>query len=207
MSPLRHKTLSAAIALVVCGLCLTFVSCKPGAPEAEDELAGVTQFVANGSFEDMDGQNPKGWRPRSWQRGGAEFAVASIGHTGARSVMVSSEKGADASWMAAVPELRATACWTPQYSANRRSSSWAFLPWTSMPDLRTSTTALTSSSPIIGFDIGIITSSSSSCPLIKIAGSWGARPCRPKLNPAYRISSKPRREVEFRLEIPSRYSE
>jgi alpha-N-arabinofuranosidase len=79
------------------------VACKSGAPQAEDELAGVIQFVANGSFEDMDGQNPKGWRPRSWQRGGAEFAVAAIGHTGARSVMISSEKGADASWMAAVP--------------------------------------------------------------------------------------------------------
>jgi len=103
MSPLRHKTLYATIALVACGLSLTFVACKPGAPAAEDDLAGVTQFVANGSFEEMDGQNPKGWRPRSWQRGGAEFAVASSGHTGARSVMISSEKGADASWMAAVP--------------------------------------------------------------------------------------------------------
>jgi alpha-N-arabinofuranosidase len=67
-------------------------------------LAGVKQFISNGSFEEMDGENPKGWRHRSWQRGSdASFAVESSGRTGGRSVMISSEKGADASWIATVP--------------------------------------------------------------------------------------------------------
>jgi alpha-N-arabinofuranosidase len=90
--------------MIACGLLLSFVSCRTGGPQAGDELAGVTQFVANGSFEEMDGENPKGWRPRSWQRGGgAEFAVEAVGRTGGRSVRISSEKGADASWLATVP--------------------------------------------------------------------------------------------------------
>ena len=59
-----------------CGLLFALAACKSEAPQAGDELAGVTQFVANGSFEEMDGENPKGWRHRSWQRGGdAVFAV------------------------------------------------------------------------------------------------------------------------------------
>jgi alpha-N-arabinofuranosidase len=89
--------------IIACGLVLSFVSCGTRGPRAGDELAGVTQFVANGSFEEMDGENPEGWRPRSWQRGGAAFAVEPTGHTGGRSVMISSEKGADASWLATVP--------------------------------------------------------------------------------------------------------
>jgi len=85
------------------GLMLNMAGCKSDEPRIEDELAGVTQFVVNGSFEEMDGENPTGWQPRSWQRDGAKFAVETAGHTGGRSVMISSEAGADASWVAAVP--------------------------------------------------------------------------------------------------------
>ena len=77
--------------------------CKPGVPDAADEFAGVTQFVTNGSFEDMDGDRPAGWRPRRWQRGEAAFAVDSPGRAGERCVSISSETGADASWMTAIP--------------------------------------------------------------------------------------------------------
>ena len=97
----------AALALIIpaaCGLLLGLAGCKAGGPGAKDELAGVTQFIANGSFEDMDGRNPKGWVPRSWQRDGdAAFAVEPTGHAGDRSAAISSEKGADASWVATVP--------------------------------------------------------------------------------------------------------
>ncbi|MCJ7485699.1 MAG: alpha-L-arabinofuranosidase [Candidatus Aminicenantes bacterium] len=104
MNTLREYFTSPLGLFVACGLLLTFVSCRSDSPQAGDELAGVTQFIANGSFEEMDGDNPKGWLPRSWQRGGgAEFTVEPSGHNGGRSVMISSEKGSDASWLATVP--------------------------------------------------------------------------------------------------------
>src|SRR5512137_237066 len=99
---LNHAAL-ATIILAAGGLLLSLAGCKNGSPEAKDELAGVTQFISNGSFEDMDGRDPKGWAPRSWQRDGAAFGVEPLGHTGGRSVAISSEKGADASWVATVP--------------------------------------------------------------------------------------------------------
>ena len=99
---LNHAVL-ALIIPAACGLLLGQAGCKAGGPGAKDEPAGVTQFIANGSFEETDGQNPKGWAPRSWQReGDAGFAVEPLGHTGGRSVAISSEKGADASWVATV---------------------------------------------------------------------------------------------------------
>jgi alpha-N-arabinofuranosidase len=100
---LSRAVLALAV-LSACGLLLSLAGCKPGAPRAGDELAGVTQFVTNGSFEEMDGPNPKGWRTRSWQRGGdAVFTAETSGRSGGRSVAIASEKGADASWVATVP--------------------------------------------------------------------------------------------------------
>jgi alpha-N-arabinofuranosidase len=57
----------------------------------------------------MDGRSPKGWTPRSWERDGdavfavGPFAAGPAAHAGDRCVMISSEKGADASWVATVP--------------------------------------------------------------------------------------------------------
>jgi alpha-L-arabinofuranosidase len=99
MNTPREYSASLLTCLMACGLLLWSVSCRPAGPQAGDELAGVTQFVANGSFEEMDGGNPKGWSPRSWQRDGAVFAVEPSGRSGGRSVMISSEQGADASWV------------------------------------------------------------------------------------------------------------
>jgi alpha-N-arabinofuranosidase len=108
MRPPRDRALPAWTVLAASGLLLAAASnCRPREAreaQAKDDLAGVTQFIANGSFEEMDGPAPKGWTSRSWQRGGdAVFAVESTGHSGARSISVSSEKGADASWLAVVP--------------------------------------------------------------------------------------------------------
>jgi len=94
------------MAVAACALVLAGPACRPGSegPKVQDELAGVTQFVANGSFEEMQGESPKGWTSRSWQgRSDASFAVEPVGRTGARSVAISSGKGADASWVATVP--------------------------------------------------------------------------------------------------------
>jgi alpha-N-arabinofuranosidase len=96
-----------ALLVVFAAVCVSLASlpaCKSGGPQAGDELRGVKQFVANGSFEDMDGENPKGWRTRRWQReSDAVFAVEPSGRTGGRSVSISSANGADASWIAVVP--------------------------------------------------------------------------------------------------------
>ena len=97
-------TALASIILAACGLVLFAAGCRSDGPGEKDELAGVTQFVVNGSFEELDGQLPNGWRTRSWQRDGdAAFDVESSGHNGGRSVSISSAKGADASWIATVP--------------------------------------------------------------------------------------------------------
>src|SRR5512138_60099 len=108
---MRSRPRSATPALIIAAACgLAFLAldgtaCKSGGPQGktQDELAGMTQFIANGSFEDVAGADPKGWTPRRWQRGDASFAVESIAHAGARSVSISAEKGADASWVADVP--------------------------------------------------------------------------------------------------------
>ena len=105
----RIRSLSIPAALAVCGLAAALISCQSGGRKAGDELAGVKQFVANGSFEEMDGAKPKGWAFRSWGRDSdarsavGPFADGPAARTGAASVMVSSEKGADASWFAVVP--------------------------------------------------------------------------------------------------------
>ncbi len=104
MKTRRGHPLAPFALVIACGLLFSFVSCRAGGPRPGDELAGVTQFAANGSFEVMDGENPKGWTHRNWQRDSdAVFAVEPSGRTGGQSVMISSEKGADASWLTTVP--------------------------------------------------------------------------------------------------------
>ena len=80
---------------------LLVTACKPGSRKAGDELAGRRQFIDNPSFETLVGDKPSGWEPRTW-RGEAAFKVEPSGRTGGRSVLISSEKGADASWVATV---------------------------------------------------------------------------------------------------------
>ena len=108
MNTPRNPAFSASIALVACGLLFSLPACRPGPPQTADELAGVTQFVANGSFEELDGENPAGWQPRRWQRAEAAFGVGPFAagpaaRAGERCVSISSADGADASWLATVP--------------------------------------------------------------------------------------------------------
>jgi hypothetical protein len=100
----RFGRFALLVFIAACGLLFNLTACKSGQAPDADELRGVKQFVANGSFEEMDGESPKGWMHRNWQRGSdALFAVGAQGRTGGRSVAISSEKGADASWIAVVP--------------------------------------------------------------------------------------------------------
>jgi alpha-N-arabinofuranosidase len=66
---------------------------------------GPVAQVPNPSFETPDDrrpeQRPADWRPYRWG-GRGEFGYAEGGHTGARSVVISSTEGADAGWGAVV---------------------------------------------------------------------------------------------------------
>jgi alpha-N-arabinofuranosidase len=102
MNASRHRHPLIVVLILGFGLLLTFAACKSKTTKAPDEFAGRIQFVPNPSFEEMAGDNPKGWEPRAWQPG-AVFKVEPAGRTGSRAVTIASEKGADASWIAAVP--------------------------------------------------------------------------------------------------------
>lgn len=64
------------------------------------QTAGAT--VPNGSFEQVQGDQPTGWRTRIWA-GQATFALSTIAHDGGRSVQIASQTGGDASWYLWVP--------------------------------------------------------------------------------------------------------
>ncbi|NOX55368.1 MAG: hypothetical protein GXP27_13210, partial [Planctomycetes bacterium] len=58
--------------------------------------------IPNASFEQPGEHQPVGWQTHVW-RGQPEFAYAHVGHTGRRSVQISSTSGADAGWYTIVP--------------------------------------------------------------------------------------------------------
>ncbi|MBN1341824.1 MAG: carbohydrate binding domain-containing protein [Phycisphaerae bacterium] len=53
--------------------------------------------VPNASFEQSDGKTPTGWKPHTWN-GKGTFEHAENGHTGKRSLKISSDAGGDLSW-------------------------------------------------------------------------------------------------------------
>ncbi len=69
------------------------------APSAAGETANV---LPNPSFEQEAAGQPAAWKPSTWQ-GKGSFEYAPVGRTGKRSVMISSDQGADVSWTAQVP--------------------------------------------------------------------------------------------------------
>ena len=73
--------LSAISVLTICAIAVK-------ATERNENL------IINPSFETADGENPAGWRTGSWG-GSGDFAYASVGRTGDRSVMISSTSGAE----------------------------------------------------------------------------------------------------------------
>jgi putative heme-binding domain-containing protein len=67
---------------------------KPAATTAAESPNNV---LPNSSFEEQRDGRPAGWRTTT-HSGRGEFAVADTGHTGSRSVKISSEQGGDVSW-------------------------------------------------------------------------------------------------------------
>ncbi len=98
-----NPAVRAVAFLAACGLLFNLAGCQSEKPGAEDEPAGITQFIANGSFEELDGRNPKGWEPRPGRQAEATLSVDPSAHGGSRSILISSDKGAEASWLAVVP--------------------------------------------------------------------------------------------------------
>jgi len=59
--------------------------------------------LPNSSFEEVEGNVPKGWTTNTW-RGKADFALdSSLAHSGKSSVRISSTEGGDASWTIVLP--------------------------------------------------------------------------------------------------------
>jgi putative membrane-bound dehydrogenase-like protein len=77
-------------------------SFKPTATSSSSEAASSGNLITNASFETQSDNRPSGWRTVT-HSGRANFAVADQARTGSRSVKVSSEQGADASWAVRVP--------------------------------------------------------------------------------------------------------
>ncbi|MCS7338927.1 MAG: glycoside hydrolase family 127 protein, partial [Verrucomicrobiae bacterium] len=61
----------------------------------------ASNILPNPSFEELDGDQPRGWRRERWQ-GDGTLSVASVGRTGNRSVVIASTAGADIAWATTV---------------------------------------------------------------------------------------------------------
>jgi alpha-N-arabinofuranosidase len=81
--------------------CLAFLSGCDSLKLPELNL-NIGNPVENASFEKAKESNPDGWSKQNWG-GRGSFEYSQIGHKGKRSVMISSENGADISWMQKVP--------------------------------------------------------------------------------------------------------
>ncbi|HNU98985.1 MAG: alpha-N-arabinofuranosidase [Verrucomicrobia bacterium] len=66
------------------------------------QLAAAGNPIPNNSFEEHQGGRPRGWRQQVWG-GEGTGRVADAARTGSRSIMLSSDAGADISWSASVP--------------------------------------------------------------------------------------------------------
>ena len=85
----------------VCGYALVYcVAAVAADTQTKEELENL---VPNGSFEAAAKNNqPVRWKMQRWG-GEAKCEHADIGHSGKRSVLIASEKGADESWSITVP--------------------------------------------------------------------------------------------------------
>ena len=86
--------------LTACLLTL-LAAASPGlaGPPATGQQAA--NLLPNPSFEKGADGKPAGWRTQTWG-GEGSFAYAATGRTGKRSLVISSEKGADVGWFAVV---------------------------------------------------------------------------------------------------------
>ena len=79
---------------------LMIVSALPRA--SQSPTTQPAPLIPNGSFEDVTGDRPTGWRRAVWQRTADLQVDDTVAHSGARSVRISSKEGGDASWTVVV---------------------------------------------------------------------------------------------------------
>ncbi|MFZ9023095.1 MAG: c-type cytochrome, partial [Litorivicinaceae bacterium] len=65
--------------------------------ESEEDITDSSDMIRNGSFESESDGNPARWAPVT-HSGRGKFSLANGGHTGGRSVQITSENGGDLSW-------------------------------------------------------------------------------------------------------------
>jgi alpha-N-arabinofuranosidase len=82
------------------GLSVIGASSLIGGKTALDE---TKVSIPNSSFEELDGNLPKGWRARTWQPKAVFEVDSTVAHSGRNSAKISSTEGADASWEIVVP--------------------------------------------------------------------------------------------------------
>ncbi len=86
---MRRKSILTTSHFILTLLCLSGLVC-------------AENLLRNPSFEAIRGDSVRGWTQNTWA-GTAEFRVFEGGHSEARSVMIESKDGADASWSQTVP--------------------------------------------------------------------------------------------------------
>jgi hypothetical protein len=101
-------------------------SFKPAVSSEAAASSAPNNLIANSSFEEITNERPTGWRTVT-HSGRAQFSVADQGHSGRRSVKISAEDGADASWAVRVPvkprsEYRLTG-WIKTEGAQKRGGA------------------------------------------------------------------------------------
>jgi len=89
-------------------------SASPATPPPAKAAKEPPNLAPNTSFEKEAGGKLAGWKTHTWG-GKGTFSYAEVGRTGGRSVMISSDEGADAGWFAVVPT---------QPNATYRLSGW-----------------------------------------------------------------------------------
>ncbi|MHC4177796.1 MAG: carbohydrate binding domain-containing protein, partial [Planctomycetota bacterium] len=94
----HHRKPPILIASVLTWLTLA----SPGLAAPPAAGGQPANLLPNPSFENEADGKPAGWRTQTWG-GKGTFAYADTGRTGKRSVMISSEQGADIGWFAIVP--------------------------------------------------------------------------------------------------------
>jgi len=141
---------------------------------AAQSAARSAATVTNASFEQLDGDNPGGWKTAVWQRA-AEFSVDGVAHTGSRSARISSREGGDASWTTIVlvkpyARYRLTG-WIKTEGVDAGTGMGALLNLHGLGRLRT--TAVTGTQDWTRVELEFDTGTNDSIQVNCLLGGWG----------------------------------
>ena len=173
-----HRTGWRLLAVVACvGFVATLVHSRVarGALAAGQAPAGAqASLVPNPSFEEMDGEQPRGWKTAVFRRS-AEFGVDEVAHSGKRSAKISSREGGDAAWTTIVPvkpySKYRLAGWIKTENLEPGTSRGALLSLHGLGELRTS--GLTGTRNWTEVTLEFDTESNDAVQIDCLFGGWG----------------------------------